>query len=68
MDSTTRIQPWKGKWPNNISAVEKMDPSVFPCAAGPGKGAQPNEAHSADGTKVMRLDKITQFLEDLKAN
>jgi len=63
-----KTQPWKGKWPNNISPETKLDPASFPCATGPGKGAQPNEANSADGTKVMRLDNIPQFLELLRTD
>jgi hypothetical protein len=63
-----KIQPWKGKWPQNISTITPVDPTAFPFATGPGKGAQPNEAHSADGTKVMRIDEVDKFVKQLKDN
>lgn len=61
-----KIQPWKGKWPQNISSTTFSDPMAFPFATGPGKGAQPNEANCADGTKVMRIDNIDKFVEQIK--
>jgi hypothetical protein len=63
-----KVQPWKGRWPQNISSASTFDPNTFPCATGPGKGAQPNEANSADGTKVMRIDTVERFVAQLGSN
>lgn len=43
-----------------------MDPTAFSFTTGGGKGAQPNETNCADGTKVMRIDKVDKFVKELK--
>lgn len=63
---SSQTQPWKANWPNNVSDESKYDPSRFAKSLGGGKGAQPLQNASADGTRVMRLDKIEDFIESLE--
>lgn len=63
---SSKSQPWKTNWPNNLGDDSKHDPSRFAKSLGGGKGAQPLQNASADGTRVLRLDKFKEFIKTLE--
>lgn len=73
MDAPTKSQPWKDHWPPDVTEKQSDESSSSGSSSSEsssqqgnmsGKGAQPNNATAADGTKVLRLDKISQFISD----
>jgi len=62
--SETQNQPWKLCWPPTAMACTAPVTANAVCA---GKGAQPHETSFADGTNVMRLDNIDDFMIELDA-
>lgn len=59
-------RPWQAGWPHNVDHVASQDPSAFARMAGGGQGAQPNKPFAVDGTKVMRIDRLENFLSALE--
>jgi len=55
-------QPWKAFWPPAPAGLF-INPNLnVVCAA---KGALPHDTKFADGTKVMRLDDMKSFLDEV---
>ena len=57
---------WQNKWPQNVDHDASKDSSAFSRMAGSGQGAQPNKHSAIDGTKVLRIDRIENFLSAIK--
>lgn len=68
-ESTKQTQPWKTHWPASVGeqhvGVEKRPEICLAHAAG-GRGASTMGESAADGTQVMRLDKLQAFVEALE--
>ncbi|KAJ5799670.1 uncharacterized protein N7518_001738 [Penicillium psychrosexuale] len=66
-DSTSeKLQPWKAHWPQSTMSTAHLDSEKFARALGGRKGASPNQDSFVDGTKVLRVDDFSRFLERLK--
>jgi hypothetical protein len=57
-------QPWKAFWPPLATTCTASASANVVCC---GKGAQPHETSFADGTNVMRLDNIEDFIAEIDA-
>ena len=62
MSSGNTSQPWKAFWPPTPANVFVNPNLNVVCSS---KGALPHDAKFADGTNVMRLDSIQNFLVDV---
>jgi hypothetical protein len=65
-EASAKLQPWKAHWPQSTMSTAHLDPKKFARAAGSRKGASPNQDSFVDGTKVLRLDDFSRFLNQLK--